>query len=256
MLSFDESGQRGGRPLVFVHGWCGNRSQMVGLFRHFSKSQHVFAVDLPGHGETPIQGTSALFEAFAASLSGFLTERGLFEAILVGHSMGGILSVLAAGQLPERVAGVVNLDGALPLTAPARAGYEELFARIRAEGFRPVAACFLKDAFFLPHERGPLCEQIVANMLSLPENLALALLSQFPILDAAKALTGCRVPMLYIGGSYPRFDQSALAQLQPHAWISRVALSGHFVQIFALPQVIAMIEKFLESGITAGPDLR
>jgi pimeloyl-ACP methyl ester carboxylesterase len=56
MLSFDESGQRGGRPLVFVHGWCGNRSQMAGLFRHFSKSQHVFAVDLPGHGETPHTG--------------------------------------------------------------------------------------------------------------------------------------------------------------------------------------------------------
>ncbi|MGA7393708.1 MAG: hypothetical protein WCA06_15755 [Terrimicrobiaceae bacterium] len=48
----------------------------------------------------------------------------------------------------------------------------------------------------------------------------------------------------------------SLAQLQPHAWISRVALSGHFVQIFALPQVIAMIEKFLESGITARSDLR
>ncbi|MGA7903806.1 MAG: hypothetical protein WCA06_14335 [Terrimicrobiaceae bacterium] len=108
------------------------------------------------------------------------------------------------------------------------------------------------DAFFLPHERGPLCQQIVLEMLSFPEDLAVALMSQFPTLDAAKALTACRVPMLCIGGSYPRFDQSALARLQPHAWIARVALSGHFVQIFALPQVIAMIEKFLESGATAG----
>ena len=115
---------------------------------------------------------------------------------------------------------------------------------------------FSKTRSFCHTSGGPLCEQIVTDILSLPENLAVALLSQFPILDAAKALTGCRVPMLCIGGSYPRFDQSALAQLQPHAWIARVALSGHFVQIFALPQVIAMIEKFLESGITAGSDPR
>ena len=256
MLSFDEAGQSGGKPLVFVHGWCCNRSHMAGLFRHFSKSQRVFAVDLPGHGETPLRDTPARLDAFAASLSGFLKERGLFDAVLVGHSMGGMLSVLAAGQQPERVAGVINLDGALPLTASARAGYEEVLVRIKAEGFRPIVARFIKDAFFLPHERGPLCEQIVLEMLSVPEDLAVALMSQFPTLDAAKALTACRVPMLCIGGSYPRFDQSALARLQPHAWISRVALSGHFVQIFALPQVIAMIEKFLESGITARSDLR
>ena len=252
MLSFDEAGQSGGKPLVFVHGWCCNRSHMAGLFRHFSKSQHVFAVDLPGHGETPLRDTPARLNAFAASLSGFLREQSLSEAILVGHSMGGMLSVLAAGQLPERVAGVINLDGALPLTASARAGYEELFVRIKAEGFRPIVARFIKDAFFLPHERGPLCEQIVLEMLSFPEELAVALMSQFPALDAAKSLTACRVPMLCIGGSYPRFDQSELARLQPHAWIARVALSGHFVQIFALPQVIAMIEKFLESEATAG----
>jgi pimeloyl-ACP methyl ester carboxylesterase len=250
MLSFDEGGQGGGKPLVLMHGWCCNRRHMAGLFQHFSKSRHVLAVDLPGHGQTPIEGTPPLLDAFAASLSGFLTEQSLVEAILVGHSMGGILSVLAAGQQSERIAGVVNLDGALPLTAPARAGYEELFARINAEGFRGVAARFVKDVFFMPHERGPLCEEIVEDMLSLPENLAVALMSQFPSLDAGKALTACSVPMLYIGGSYPRFDQATLARLQPHAWMARAAICGHFVQIFALPQVIAMIEKFLDLGIT------
>jgi pimeloyl-ACP methyl ester carboxylesterase len=225
---------------------------MAGLFRHFSKSQHVFAVDLPGHGETPLRRTPALLDAFTASLSGFLKERGLF----VGHSMGGMLSALAAGRQPERVAGVINQDGALPLRLRLVPAAKGLFARIKAGGFRPVVACFLKEAFFLPHERGPLCEQIVLEMLSLPEDLAVSLMSQFPGLDAGKALTACRLPLLCIGSSFPRFDQSVLAQIQPPAWIARVALSGHFVQMFALPQVIAMTEKFLESGITAGSDSR
>ena len=72
------------------------------------------------------------------------------------------------------------------------------------------------------------------------------MVKQFPTLDSKTALNACRAPMLCIGSSHPRFDEVTLRRLQPHAWISRVAVSGHFVQVFALPQVIAMIDKFLE----------
>jgi hypothetical protein len=51
--------------------------------------------------------------------------------------MGGILSVLVAGLQPERVAGVLNLDGALPLSASVRSNYEQLFARSRSRVFDP-----------------------------------------------------------------------------------------------------------------------
>ena len=36
-------------------------------------------------------------------------------------------------------------------------------------------------------------------------------------------------------------------------WVARVAVSGHFMQIFALPQVIAMIEKFIAVEIEHEP---
>jgi pimeloyl-ACP methyl ester carboxylesterase len=229
---------------------------MEGLLTHFARTHHVFAVDLPGHGQTPLEGTPASLDAFAATICDFLSERGLNKAVLVGHSMGGILSVLAAGREPELIAGEVNLDGGLPLTAAGRAAYRELFARITAEGFRAVAPGFLREVFFLPRERGPLCEQIVADMLSLPESLALALVRQFPRLDAEPALKACHSPLLFVGGSHPRFDESILMKVRPDAWIARVAIAGHFLQIFALPQVAAMIEKFLESEIDGAPGVR
>jgi pimeloyl-ACP methyl ester carboxylesterase len=173
--------------------------------------------------------------------------------------MGGILSVLAGGQQPERVAGVVNLDGALPMSATARSRYEELFALIKHRGFHPVVPRFLRETFFLAHERGSVCDAIVADMLSLPETLALALARQFTTLDGEKALSNCPVPMLFVGGSHPRFDEEILLRSRPGAWVGRAAVSGHFLQIFSLPQVIAMIEKFLEcekGPVEAGPDIR
>jgi pimeloyl-ACP methyl ester carboxylesterase len=253
MLAFHEAGHRGKKPLIFVHGWCCNRLHMEGLLKHFSTSHNVFAVDLPGHGRTPLEGTPPVFDAFAATVSGFLVEHGLSGAVLVGHSMGGILSVMAAGETPELVAAVVNLDGALPLTPSAHSGYRDVFARINAQGFRAVVPRFLSEVYFLPHERGPLSEKIIADMLSVPESLALALMSQFPTLVAEPVLRACHAPVLFIGGSHPRFDESTLLKLRPDAWIARVAVSGHFLQVFALPQITAMIEKFLEFGIDRAP---
>jgi pimeloyl-ACP methyl ester carboxylesterase len=247
MLAFDEAGLPEKRPLILVHGWCCNRRHMAGLAAHFTATHRVFAVDLPGHGQTPLDDTPALLNSFAATLCSFIAERGLYQAVLVGHSMGGVLCVLAAAQRPELIAGVVNLDGAVPLTAKARAGYRDLFTRINAEGFGAVAPRFLREAFFLPRELGPIGDEIIADMLSCPEELAL--MRQFPTFDAEPALSAYHAPLLFIGGSHPRFDESTLVKARPDAWIDRVAVSGHFVQIFALPQVVAMIEKFLASEI-------
>ncbi len=163
--------------------------------------------------------------------------------------MGGLLSVLAASQIPESIAGVVNLDGTVPLPAAARSRYRDLFFQINAEGFHAVVPGFLSEVFFLPRERGPVSEKIIADMLSCPQELAVALMRQFPTFDAEPVLRGTHAPLLFIGSSRPRFDESTLMRVRPMRGSARVAVSGHFIQIFALPQVTAMIDKFLDSEI-------
>jgi pimeloyl-ACP methyl ester carboxylesterase len=167
MLAFEEAGPPANRPLIFLHGWCCNRGHMRELMTRLAGRHHVIAVDLPGHGESPLGDVSPTFDSFAASICSFIAERQLHQPVLVGHSMGGVISVVAAAGDPGLVAGVVNLDGAVPLAASVRDGYRDLFTRVGREGFRP------------------------------------------------------------------------------DAWVARVAVSGHFMQIFALSQVVAMIEKFL-----------
>jgi hypothetical protein len=159
--------------------------------------------------------------------------------------MGGVISVVAAARDPGLVAGVVNLDGAVPLAASVRDGYRDLFTRVGREGFQPVVAQFVRQAFFLPFEHGAISETIVKGMMSYPEGLAVALLKEFPALQAEPVLNASRTPLLFIGSSSPRFDEAALKKVRPDAWVARVAVSGHFMQIFALSQVVAMIEKFL-----------
>jgi pimeloyl-ACP methyl ester carboxylesterase len=245
MLAFEEAGSPANRPLILLHGWCCNRGHMKELMTRLSGRHHVIAVDLPGHGESPLGNVSPSFRSFAASICSFIAERQLHQPVLIGHSMGGVISVVAAAQDPRLVAGVVNLDGATPIPASVRDGYRELFSRIGREGFRPVVAQFIRQVFFLPFEHGAISEAIVTGMMSYPEGLAVALLKEFPILQAEPVLNASRSPLLFIGSSSPRFDEAALKKVRPDAWVARVAVCGHFMQIFALPQVVAMIEKFI-----------
>jgi pimeloyl-ACP methyl ester carboxylesterase len=254
MLAFEEAGSPANRPLIFLHGWCLNRGDMKELMQHFSARHHVIAVDLPGHGESPLGGVSPCFESFAESVSAFIAERQLNQPVLIGHSMGGVISVVTAALDPKSVGGVVNLDGAVPIPPSVRDGYRDLFIRINREGFQSVVAQFVREAFFLPFERGPISEAIVSRMISQPERIALALLKEFPALDAAPILVASQRPSLFIGSFRPRFDETALKKVRPDAWVARVAVSGHFIQIFALPQIVAMIEKFIAVEIEHEPE--
>jgi len=243
-LSFVEAGHAG-RPMVLIHGWCCNRSHMRGLAQHFASTHQVFSVDLPGHGETPLGDALLSFEGFARRVADFCAARDLRDAVLVGHSLGGVVAVHAAGVCPDRIAAVVNLDGALPLRPEALAAYRRLFAEARERGFRAAVEPFVRQAYFLPHEAGAEADALVAAMLAAPSDMAEALLGRFPEIDAPPVLRACRAPLLFIGSSHPRFDVAEVERLRPETWIARVAVSGHFVQLFALPQVVAMMEQFL-----------
>ncbi len=48
-LGYDATG-KGEPTLLFLHGWCGDRSFFAPQFDYFSQSHRVVSVDLPGHG--------------------------------------------------------------------------------------------------------------------------------------------------------------------------------------------------------------
>jgi pimeloyl-ACP methyl ester carboxylesterase len=98
---------------VLVHGgwhgaWCWNR--VVSLLE--DAGQKVVARDLPGHGADPIPLAARPFELYVPSLCKVLEELER-QAILVGHSSGGMIITEAAARLPFRVKGLVYLSAFL-----------------------------------------------------------------------------------------------------------------------------------------------
>lgn len=108
-----ESGPPGAPPVVLLHGLGATCTSFLPLMWDLARDHHVFAVDLPGFGESgkPLRPLHAAY--FARWVRAFLDDVGLARAHLIGNSMGGRVALEVAMRFPKRVDRVVLLTPSL-----------------------------------------------------------------------------------------------------------------------------------------------
>jgi pimeloyl-ACP methyl ester carboxylesterase len=112
-------GPDGAPTVVLVHGLGGSHLNWDLVAPLLTPHARVLALDLPGFGRSEPGDRRATVHANVAVLDRFLERVVGRPVVLVGNSMGGMISILAAARSPERVSGLVLLDAALP--GPRRA---------------------------------------------------------------------------------------------------------------------------------------
>jgi pimeloyl-ACP methyl ester carboxylesterase len=92
-----------GDTLVLLHGFCETSAiwkyQLSELSEHF----HLLIPDLPGFGKSAYKGTDLSMEYFADAVFQMLDQERIFEAHVLGHSMGGYVALAMAEKFPERI---------------------------------------------------------------------------------------------------------------------------------------------------------
>ncbi|MEX3106215.1 MULTISPECIES: alpha/beta fold hydrolase [unclassified Streptomyces] len=100
-----------GAPLVLLHTVRTQAEHYRRLIPLVSDRYTVYALDLPGMGYSEIvPGASYEEPAMRAGVKRLLTELDLHDVTLVGESMGAVLALTAAADLPERVRRVVAVN--------------------------------------------------------------------------------------------------------------------------------------------------
>jgi pimeloyl-ACP methyl ester carboxylesterase len=119
-VRYIEAGQdKPGLPVVLLHGFqAGADLWFPYTFPAIAEQYHVYALDLPGFGQSG-QLREYGVEAFGRFLNDFLDKLGLDAIQLVGHSMGGQITIATATQNPERVKRLMLIASAgLPRSGP------------------------------------------------------------------------------------------------------------------------------------------
>ncbi len=105
------SRQGSGSPLVFLHGVGLRAEAWWPQIEAFSTDYQIYAIDMPGHGESPcFEHDKPVLADYVAKLASFFDTELTEPAVVIGHSMGALLALSLASKHPNLVKAVVPLN--------------------------------------------------------------------------------------------------------------------------------------------------
>jgi len=250
-LHFKESGQ--GPAVVLLHGLFGSSDNWHFIAQRLAERLHVFALDQRGHGRSP-HGAELNYPLMAADVESFFAARGLKNAAVIGHSMGGKTAMQFALQFPQRVDKLVVADMAPREYAPAH-------GRILAA----LLALDLSKAMTRQQIEDALAPQIPSLVLRrfLLKNLGRKPGGEFfwkiALRQIADSYPNLRAPILhphpfpkpalFIRGGKSEYiragDEARIRELFPLAQILTVAEANHWVHADQPEEFLRLLWEFL-----------
>jgi pimeloyl-ACP methyl ester carboxylesterase len=175
---------------------------------------------------------------------------GLDRAVVVGHSLGGLVALELAGAHPRCPAAVALIDSVLLPSVHRPDVVRDLVCGLRG----PTPAAALRtyfETFFSPHDDPRRKAWILDAVVQTRPHVTSSVWEESIGWDDAVALRRCRVPLLYLDAGTPNANLSRASELRPQMMIGRTVGSGHFSQLEVPDQVNAMLARFLATSVQA-----
>ena len=102
----------GGTPLLLLHGYALRWQSLAKLIPDLEEDYHVYALDLRGRGKSD-RSDSYRMQDYMTDIAAFIENCIKEPAILFGHSLGGMISVMVAANYPGHVKGIILGDSVL-----------------------------------------------------------------------------------------------------------------------------------------------
>ncbi|PMG26257.1 alpha/beta fold hydrolase [Vibrio splendidus] len=159
--------------VVFIHGWLDNSAsftQVMPQIAKLSPDTHLVAIDLFGHGFSSHKpGSYYPFHDYIDDLHQLVTKLSPNRLVLVGHSLGALIASCYSAAFPEKVSGLIQIEGHGPLSEAPHETVSRLRdgvlsrLRQRRKPSRPLAS--LEDAIKLRAHANQIKAELIAPIV-------------------------------------------------------------------------------------------
>lgn len=225
----------GDKCVVLLHGYLESMYVWDDFAKLLTPSVRVITVDIPGHGISEVKGGVHTMEMVADVLHEMLKSLGIEKVTMVGHSMGGYVTLAFCACHSEQLDGLVLLSSSpFPDTELKRENRRREIALVRA-GKKDALARVAPEAGFAPHNRQRLksyIDDLVECVHITEDDGIVALLGgMIERVDQNEMLSKCGVPQLFILGKHDGYIPVEAAEefikLNPQAEVAWLENSGH-----------------------------
>jgi pimeloyl-ACP methyl ester carboxylesterase len=239
-----EPGPGNGLPVLFAHSLAGNSSHWKAQLDHLRPHRRAIALDFRGHGGSePARNDDYSIAGMAEDIAAVADRLGRERFVLVGHSMGGGVSLLYAGAHPDRVAGLLLLDpigdGKQIPAAEARA-----FIRGLESNYEIGIQTYWTEIAGTDHR---VRNRLLADLRATSRETVLSVLRSVMQFDPDPALVRYHGPMLSV--VTPNNDQGfslhRLGKGFPHRVVTG---TGHWIQLDRPDDFNRILDEFLKEA--------
>lgn len=244
-----------GQPLVLIHGFGEDRHIWDGMVPSLAGAARLILPELPGTGNSPLENTVSM-ESMAAAINTILDQEGIQQAVLIGHSMGGYISLAFAALFPERLKALGLFHSTAFADPPAK---QE--ARLKNIDFlaKHGSASFLATStpnLFAEGNRSrlkPSIDQLIQANSYIPEKALIAFTEAMRVRpDRRNILQGLKIPVMFIIGkedqAVPYTDTMQQVYLPDLSYIHILKQSGHMGMLEENEKSTRAILQFLQSS--------
>jgi len=229
-LHYAEQGDVGGPVILFLHGFVDSWHSFESVLPLIPKEYHAYALDQRGHGNSSKPQSSYEISDFADDIESFMNAQDIKKAILVGHSMGGLIAQQVALATQEAVSHLILLGTSAKPVNDDLLEFSEDVAKLND----PVDAEFIRD-FQLSTIQQELPEGFLETLLAEsgkpPAHVWRAALTGLLAYDARAGLRQLNTPTLVLWGDQDKVflkkDQDLLRSLISNITFRTYKQTGH-----------------------------
>jgi non-heme chloroperoxidase len=248
-LAYVEQGEREGPVVLMLHGFTDSHRSFDLLRQHLPETWRAIALTQRGYGRSDKPESGYALTDLASDVPAFLDALGVERALLVGHCMGAAVTLQAAADHPDRVAGMALIGAFAGLRE--NAGIAELAPAV-AQMQDPVdpefVLAFQESTIAEPIPQSFL-DTIIGESLRVPARVWRVGLEGQIDADPLAAARRCRAPAILIHGEkdafMPHSDQLKLREALPSARLFTMAGVGHSPQWERPAETAGLIRAFM-----------